>query len=366
MTFKPVSPTLWYDFSNPTLPRAGDSSLLLKELIETRAFQRLKSIRFLGGIDYRLVQVPNGNKGYIRYTRFQHSLGVARLALLYCNDRTLSPADQRILSAAALLHDIGHAPLSHSLEPVFEEIFEIDHHRATSDIICGRVPLGRKVYRALRHHDVDIERLVAMIAGTESDFDCFFSGPINFDTIEGILRAHAFAKPNPNIPDPEIVTTAALNRANDQDRTIVDAFWSYKDWVYQHIINSRAGILADFACQLFMRRNLHEISASDYFASEPQIFRKLQGLRSLLTSRSFERDIASHIDGPIAYKVRRFFTKQEADFFAREDKRRYIQTKQDCTLSLTAKAHASNVKLNQDLFDDDSHRASKATFGHNT
>jgi HD superfamily phosphohydrolase len=94
---------------------------LFAELVATPAFQRLKSIRFLGGIDYLLVRAPNGAKGNIRYTRYQHSLGVARLALLYCEERGLSFSERRMIWVAALLHDVGHAPLSHSLEPVFQE-----------------------------------------------------------------------------------------------------------------------------------------------------------------------------------------------------------------------------------------------------
>jgi len=80
-----------YDFSEPKDVRvlAGGDPLLV-ELVATRAFQRLKSIRFLGGIDYLLVRAPNGAKGNIRYTRFQHSLGVARLALQYCDARESS------------------------------------------------------------------------------------------------------------------------------------------------------------------------------------------------------------------------------------------------------------------------------------
>jgi HD superfamily phosphohydrolase len=108
-----------YNFSDPLdLKQMARYDPLFAELVATPAFQRLKSIRFLGGIDYLLVRVPNGANRNIRYTRYQHSLGVARLALLYGNQRGLSFSERRILYVAALLHDVGHAPLSHSLEPV--------------------------------------------------------------------------------------------------------------------------------------------------------------------------------------------------------------------------------------------------------
>src|SRR5215510_599235 len=82
-----------------------DVSLLL-DLIATQAFQRLRSIRFLGGIDYLLVKAPNGVRGNIRYTRHQHSLGVARLATLYCDSLFMSPSIRRLVCLAFLLHEI--------------------------------------------------------------------------------------------------------------------------------------------------------------------------------------------------------------------------------------------------------------------
>ncbi len=126
-----------YDFKAPLDPAAAaDVDPLLPRLIATPAFQRLRNIRFLGGIDYARIPAPNGKPGSRRYTRYQHSLGVARLALLYADVRQLGPDERRLIAVAALLHDIGHAPLSHSLEPVFKAEFAIDHHTATEEILA--------------------------------------------------------------------------------------------------------------------------------------------------------------------------------------------------------------------------------------
>jgi hypothetical protein len=343
-----------YNFSEPVDLRAfaGEDSVLI-ELVATRAFRRLKSIRFLGGIDYLLVRVPNGVSGNIRHTRYQHSLGVAHLALLYSGERYLSVADRRLVCIAALLHDIGHAPLSHSLEPVFKEAFGLDHHRATEDIVTGRVPLGREVYETLRRHHVDIERVIAVISGDEVGHDGFFAGPINFDTIEGILRSQTYAKPNPNIPSPEAVAEAALRRSSERDRAVVDEFWLYKDKVYRYVINSRIGVLADFVCQLFMRRHLDQLTRFDYFLTEAQMFRKLRGLQRLLTSRSFETEVMRELDASISYKVRRFFIDSKGDFFGRDDRNRYQQTKDDRILLPRGIDVLDTTELKQDLFDDD-------------
>lgn len=167
-----------YQFSAPVeLNTLVDDHLFL-ELVRTEAFQRLGSVRFLGGIDYLLVRNPNGAPGNVRYTRLQHSLGVARLALIYSSKFELPPIDKQLIVAAALLHDIGHAPLSHSIEPVFRERFAFDHHDASRAIIFGHVQIGRAVYKILRNHSVDIDRLVRLIAGKDPDYHAFFSGPL--------------------------------------------------------------------------------------------------------------------------------------------------------------------------------------------
>jgi uncharacterized protein len=343
-----------YSFSDPIgLRTMSEGDPLFAELVATPAFQRLKSIRFLGGIDYLLVRAPNGAKGNIRYTRYQHSLGVARLALLYCEERGLSFSERRMIWVAALLHDVGHAPLSHSLEPVFQEVYGLEHHGATEDILRGRVPLGREVSNLLRRHEVDADRVVAIVASKEPGHDGFFTGPINFDTIEGILRTQKYATPNANMPSPEAVTEAAIRRATKRDRELVDQFWSYKDRVYRHVINSRQGVLADFACQMFMRRHLTELSAADYFTTESHIFRTLRGLRELLTSRSFESEVRRHLDRPILYKARRFFVEPSADFFAREDRARYQQTKEDRLLVPKEFTVVEAEELRRDLFNED-------------
>src|SRR5664279_5431779 len=177
-----------YNFGRPASQEGFITDPFLKALMATAAFRRLRSIRFLGAIDFRLGRAFEGKKENIRYSRYQHSLGVARLASLYSNIRELSLESRRLVTAAALLHDIGHAPLSHSLEPVFREYFDLEHHKATYAIISGKVKLGAEVYQTLREYKIDIERLLLLVSGKDQSFDGFFGGPINFDTIEAILR----------------------------------------------------------------------------------------------------------------------------------------------------------------------------------
>ena len=98
-----------------SLDHADPAEALAIDLIDTAPFQRLRRIRQLGTA-YLTFQGAESS-------RFTHSLGVLHLARLALNHLLrLAPglAEHRsALYAAALLHDVGHAPFSHSGEEMF-------------------------------------------------------------------------------------------------------------------------------------------------------------------------------------------------------------------------------------------------------
>ena len=328
-----------HSFRDPTdIPAITGGDPLLMELVATPAFQRLREIRFLGAIDYRLIPSPNGKPGATRYTRYQHSLGVMRLARLYCDIQGVPSNRRRLVCTAALLHDIGHPPLSHSMEPVFKEKLGIEHHQATKDIISGQVSAGKEVSAVFRRHGIDVDDVIALISGECTAFDRFFDGPINFDTIEGILRSCEYFRSTSTMTRPDTVAEAAIRRETPEDRDIVDRFWGYKDWVYKKIINSRMGVLSDLACQLFLRRHLNDIDVDSFFETEPAFFRRLPQLRELLVSKKFETDVLRLIEGPVSYRNRNYFIDPTGDFFARCDDVRYRHSRNDQVFSLKDEA----------------------------
>jgi len=71
-------------------------------LVDTPAFQRLRHIKQLSTV--RLVY-PSAN-----HTRFEHSLGVYHLARGAVDGLGIDDDTAAHVRAAALLHDIGHAP----------------------------------------------------------------------------------------------------------------------------------------------------------------------------------------------------------------------------------------------------------------
>jgi uncharacterized protein len=106
-------------------------------LVASRPVQRLRWIHQLG---LTFFVYPGAE-----HSRFSHVLGVMGLAgrvfdslmlkrpeILPAGERALA---RRLVRAAALLHDIGHAPFSHSAEDQFEG--GIDHEQMTRLLLAG-------------------------------------------------------------------------------------------------------------------------------------------------------------------------------------------------------------------------------------
>src|SRR5437899_7584981 len=83
-------------------------------LVDTPAFQRLRYVRQLG---LAFLVYPGAT-----HSRFEHALGAYHLArralsqLEDAGDVHLDSRERLRLRLAALLHDVGHYPFSHSLE----------------------------------------------------------------------------------------------------------------------------------------------------------------------------------------------------------------------------------------------------------
>lgn len=89
-------------------------SKLEVNLIDSPYFQRLRHIKQLGLSELIFPATT--------HSRFSHSIGVLAIAQRVSKHLNLSAEDQCYLRLAALLHDIGHFPLSHTIEKVYENI----------------------------------------------------------------------------------------------------------------------------------------------------------------------------------------------------------------------------------------------------
>lgn len=92
---------------------------LALELADTPQMQRLRWIKQLGLAN---LVYPGAN-----HTRFEHSLGVYHLAGVLSDHLGLDEKDRIKVEVAALLHDVGHGPLSHATEAALAPYLRKEH-----------------------------------------------------------------------------------------------------------------------------------------------------------------------------------------------------------------------------------------------
>ncbi|KRL01835.1 hydrolase [Liquorilactobacillus capillatus DSM 19910] len=112
---------------------------VILDLINTREFQRLRRVRQLG--------TSNSTFHSAEHSRFTHSVGVYEITRQICdlfqrnyptkkpNDGLWDDHERLVALCAALLHDIGHGPYSHT----FEHIFHTDHEAITASILTSPI-----------------------------------------------------------------------------------------------------------------------------------------------------------------------------------------------------------------------------------
>ncbi|CAL27164.1 HD domain-containing protein [Staphylococcus carnosus] len=110
------------------------------DLIKTKEFQRLRRIKQLGTL-YLSFHTAE-------HSRFGHSLGVYEIVRRIIDEsfrgrEAWDDADRPLALCAALLHDLGHGPFSHS----FEKIFDTDHEAFTQAIITGDTEVNEVLSR---------------------------------------------------------------------------------------------------------------------------------------------------------------------------------------------------------------------------
>ena len=156
-----------------TLNSQKPAEAMIMELVDSAPFQRLRRIRQLGPAFLTFQGAES--------SRFTHSIGVFHVARRALNrllelDSNLIKY-QGILYGAALLHDLGHGPLSHT----GEEIFGLKHESWTAFLVkeCPEIrkPLENfekgtaDVVANLFEHDQSPNNLIKALVSSQLDCD---------------------------------------------------------------------------------------------------------------------------------------------------------------------------------------------------
>ncbi len=174
--------------------RAGD---LEADLLDSRPLQRLRWIHQLGLTAFVF---PGAE-----HSRFSHAVGAMELAgRLYDALAARSggllpggaePRERRLVRLAALLHDIGHAPFSHSAEELFEE--GLDHEAMGRRLLA--LPEVRDLFARHRRGDaagIEPEDVAALLGGGDGPVGHLLarivSGELDVDKMDYLLRDSLF------------------------------------------------------------------------------------------------------------------------------------------------------------------------------
>ncbi|MFB4161572.1 HD domain-containing protein [Geomicrobium sp. JSM 1781026] len=216
---------------------------LVWDLIGTKEFQRLRRIRQLGTTFLTF----HGAE----HTRFNHSLGVyeimRRMIDVFHGRKHWDEENRLLCLSAALLHDIGHGPFSHS----FEKVFKTDHEEWTRAIILGETEVNRVLQRMGEDFPKEVadviekthpNKLVVSMISSQIDADrmdylqrdAFYTGVSygHFD-MERILRV---MRPT---EDQVVIKSTGMHAVEDYIMSRYQMYWQ----VYFHPVTRSAEVI---------------------------------------------------------------------------------------------------------------------------
>jgi hypothetical protein len=189
----PIHKEIAFDSGKP-------EELMIMELIDTIAFQRLRRIKQLGAASLLFHGAES--------SRFTHSIGVfciARKIYKRLIEIKSSFCDNKfVLYGAALLHDLGHGPLSHTSEAIFDH----NHEQWSQNLVKNYPPINS----ILKKYDNELPRLVGELFESKQLFSrplkTLISSEIDCDRLDYLLRDSYNTGTNYGLVDLERIISA--------------------------------------------------------------------------------------------------------------------------------------------------------------
>ena len=154
--------------------------LMIMELIDSIAFQRLRRIKQLGAASLLFHGAES--------SRFTHSIGVFCIArkiyqrLIQSNSSFCE--NKFVLYGAALLHDLGHGPLSHTSETIFNH----NHEEWSQNLVKNYSPIKS----ILKKYDNELPKQIGELFESKQLFSkplkTLISSEIDCDRLDYLLR----------------------------------------------------------------------------------------------------------------------------------------------------------------------------------
>ena len=189
----------------------------VRHIVDTAEFRRLAKISQLGLVS---LVYPAAH-----HTRFEHSLGVYRMALLYLKQLAhdarfaarISRHQAEVFIVAALLHDLGHWPFCHPIEDI--RLPGVPEH----ELFANSFLLEGEIADTLRDDwGIQPREVVALLSEKPRDagtriLRSMLSGPIDVDKMDYLPRdsLHAGVPYGRNFDEQRLIGSLCLNEAGD-------------------------------------------------------------------------------------------------------------------------------------------------------
>lgn len=271
-------------------------SELAIDLIETPQMQRLRNISQLGTVDYVF---PSAN-----HTRFEHTLGVYHLAKKASQRLGIDKKDKEHVLAAAVLHDVGHSPFSHT----FEEVIYNEtgcYHDDVEEFLKNT-----EVETVLEDYELDFDRVTRLING-DGKYGTVISGELDVDRMDYLVRdASHTGVPYGTIDHEYLLDSlvfhngvlAIKNGSIQSAENLLIARALMEPSVYRHHVARITASMLSRACQLLLEEQVCEASGirkmDDYdFISAIRGNNSTNGLAKRLQTRNlFKRAVWTDLE----------------------------------------------------------------------
>lgn len=163
------------------------------KLLNSPELQRLYNIKQLG---FAHLVFPGAH-----HSRLEHSLGTYHISSEISKIINLNDEEKDIIKCAALLHDIGHGPFSHTLEIILQNSLNINHVELTRRLISGEYDIfhteeknfitHQKVCDILEKENIDINLLSNIILGNKKNKKYLaeiLNSSIDVDQLDFLIR----------------------------------------------------------------------------------------------------------------------------------------------------------------------------------
>lgn len=308
-----------------TLSGADSVEALLTELIETSAFQRLRRIRQLGPASLTF----HGAE----MSRFTHSLGVMAVARrafdrLAARYDALQPHRATVL-CAALLHDIGHGPFSHTAE----ELFGSSHEQWTMAIIEN----SPEVRPLLDHFSPQLCRAIKQVYTHTHPVPCVWqlvSSQLDCDRIDYLMRDSYFTGASYGRLDLDRILLALDYDRHSQQLVVerkglaaIEHYLVVRSFMYAQIYNHPKNLTATWVLEQAMNRARELLLRGELDADETVT----DWLKGSMTDQPLKLSLSRYLEGDdvvFTYHIQRWQRHRDstlADFCDRFLNRRLLK-----------------------------------------